>query len=89
MADDFTMRLISAHGQLIDCLKWSINNKQLDCAANLQPIMQAFAGMLTDMINKQDENITRRGKMKLVKNSASGGAVTGGLWKKDAKDIRS
>ena len=60
MADDFIVRLIRANGQLIDCLKWSINNKQLDCAANLQSITQAFAAMLGDMIDRQNEIFTCR-----------------------------
>ena len=92
MADDFIVRLIRANGQLVKCLTWSIDNKQLDCAANLRPIAQTFTAILADMINRQYEILTRRGKMKLVKNGASravGGAVTGELWKKDAKDIRS
>ena len=89
MADDFIVRLSRAQCQLVRCLSSSIENKQLDCAVSLLPIAQDFAAILTDMINRQDEILTRRGKMKLVKNGACGGAVTGGLWKKDAKDIRS
>ena len=71
MAEDFIARLSRANAQLVRYLAWSIDNKQLQCAANLHPIAQAIAAILTDMINKQDENITRRGKMKLVKNVAS------------------
>ena len=71
MADDFIVRLSRAHGQLVRCLSSSIENKQLDCAANLHPIAQDFAAILTEMINRQNEILTRRGKMKLVKNVAT------------------
>ena len=67
MADDFIVRLINANGQLIECLKRSIDNKQLDCAANLQPIAQAFAAMLEDMVDRQEKNLTRRGTISLVR----------------------
>ena len=88
MADDFIVRLARAHSQLVRCMSSSFENKQLDCVLSLLPIAQDFAAILTEMINRQDEILTCRGKMKLVKDGASGGAVTGGLWKKDAKDIR-
>ena len=67
MADDFIVRFINANGQLIECLKRSIDNKQLDCAANLQPIARAFAAMLEDMVDRQEENLTRRGTISLVR----------------------
>jgi hypothetical protein len=67
MADDFIARLLRANGQLIECLTWSIANKQLDCAANLQPVAQAFAAILADMVDRQEQNLTYRGKMKLIK----------------------
>ena len=66
MADDFIVRLIRANGQLIECLKRSIDNKQLDCAANLQPKAKAFAAMLGEMVDRQEENLTRRGRILLV-----------------------
>ena len=72
MADDFIVRLSRAHSQLVKCLSSSLDNKQLDCAVSLLPIVQAFTAILTEMINRQDEILTRREKMKLVKNGARG-----------------
>ena len=67
MTDDFIVRLSRVNGQLVRHLAWSIENKQPDCAAVLHPIAEDLAAILTGMINKQDENLTRRGKIKLVK----------------------
>ena len=67
MADDFIMRLSQANAELVRHLAWSIENKQFDCVADVYPIALDLASILTDMINKQDEILTRRGKLKLVK----------------------
>ena len=67
MADDFIVRLTRANGQLVKCLAWSIDTRHLDCAINLLPIAETFAAILEDMGERQEENLTRRGMMKLVK----------------------
>ena len=67
MVDDFIVRHLRANGQLVKCLTWSIDNKHLDCATNLRPVAQTFAAILADMVDRQEENLTRGGKMKLVK----------------------
>ena len=67
MADDFIMRLINVNGQVIECLKWAIENKHRDCVGNLRPVVQGIASILVDMVDRKDENFTRREKIKLVK----------------------
>ena len=76
MADDFTMRLIHVYGQVIDCLKWSIDNKHLDCVDNLRPVVQGMASILADMVDRQEENLKRRGKMELSRNVGLGARPT-------------
>ena len=66
MDDDFIDRLICAHAQLIERLQWSIDNNQLASAAHLQPVAQTFSAILTEMIDRYDESLASRGKMKLV-----------------------
>ncbi len=66
MADDFIVRLSRANGQLVKCLAWSIDTRHLDCAINLLPIAQNFAAILEDMGDRQEENLTRRGRISLV-----------------------
>jgi hypothetical protein len=56
--------VLCANVQLIERSQWSIENKQLDCAAHLRPIVQAFAAILTDTIDRPDESLARREKMK-------------------------
>ena len=76
MADDFTMRLIHVYGQVIDCLKWSIDNKHLDCVGNLRPVVQSMASIMADMIDRQEEDLKRRGKMELSRNVGLGARPT-------------
>jgi hypothetical protein len=67
MADDFIACLSRANVQLVGCLTWSIDTKHLKCALNLLPIAQTFAAILEEMGDRQEENLKRRRKMKLVK----------------------
>ena len=76
MADDFIDRLICAYGQLTDCIEWAIDNKKPDFAANLCPVALILSGILTQMIDRDDEILRRRGKMKLVKKTNTGVALT-------------
>ena len=71
MADDFIIRLININGQVIECLKWAIHNQQHECEANLRPVVEGIASVLVDMIERHDENLTRRENIKLVKRRSA------------------
>jgi formate dehydrogenase maturation protein FdhE len=64
-------RLIAVNGQVIDCLKWSIHNKELECEKKLQPVVEGIASILVDMIEREEENFTRRGRIRLVKKHSA------------------
>jgi len=67
MSDDFIIRLININGQVIECLKWAIHNRQLECEEKLEPVVEGIASVLVDMVEREEENFTRRGRIKLVK----------------------
>ena len=67
MTYDSIRRLINVNGQVIECLKWAIHNKQLECEEKLQPVVEGIASVLVDMIEREEENFTRRGRIRLVK----------------------
>ena len=71
MADDYIRRLINVNGQVIECLKWAMENKHTDCVGNLRPVVQGIASILVDMIERKNENYTRREKIKLVKKRSA------------------
>jgi len=67
MSEDFIIRLININGQVIECLKWAIHNKDPECESNLRPVVEGIASVLVDMIERNDEMLTRGENMKLVK----------------------
>ena len=71
MADDFIERLIDINGQVIECLKLAIHNRNLEFEANLRPIVEGIASVLVDMVERKVENLTRRENIKLVKKRSA------------------
>jgi hypothetical protein len=71
MSEDFIIRLINVNAQVIECLKWAIHNKEPECEANLRPVVEGIASVLVDMIEKNNENLTRRENIKLVKRRSA------------------
>ena len=71
MTYDSIRRLINVNGQVIECLKWAIHNKQLECEEKLQPVVEGIASVLVDMIEREEENFTRRGRIRLVKKRSA------------------
>lgn len=61
-------RLLRINEQITEALWWSIDHRELRCAANLRMIAEAFASVLADIIDRDAENFIRREKISLVKN---------------------
>ena len=67
MTYDSIRRLIAVNGQVSECLKWAIHNKQLECEEKLEPVVEGIASVLVDMVEREEENFTRRGRIRLAK----------------------
>jgi len=75
-ADDFLDRLICAYGQLTQCVEWAIDNENPHFAANLCPVALTFSAILTQMLDRHNETLSRRRKMQLVKKESPRVALT-------------
>ena len=63
-------RLVRINDQLIELLKWEIENDKLDYAVRLAPITKAFTSVLAKMGAKQLEVLKHHGKKNTHKETS-------------------